>query len=74
MEIFLFLTIIVLGILLYYQVQQNPATMRIGTLGVFIVIGVVIFMYHFLNVTPKVLKLTVHIGYSMAVFLVFCCY
>ena len=68
MEIFLFLTIIVLGILLHYQVQQNPATMRIGTFGVFIVIGVVIFMYHFLNVTPKVLKLTVHIGYSMAVF------
>ncbi|MGY3742864.1 YdcF family protein [Leuconostoc inhae] len=67
MEIFLFLTIIVLGLSLYYQVQQNPATMKIGTLGIFIVIGIVIFMCDFFNITSKNLKLMHQIGYSIAV-------
>ena len=67
MEVFLFLTIIVLGLSLYYQVQQNPATMRIGTLGIFIVIGIVIFMCDFFNITSKNLKLMHQIGYSIAV-------
>lgn len=49
--IILVLTIILLLVALLHQIKQNPATMKIGTYGVFIVLGTVLLILHWLHIT-----------------------
>ena len=68
METFVFLTTIALVVALYHQFQKNPATMQIGTFGVFIVLMAIISMAYFFNITAQIVKISMQIGYGMAVF------
>lgn len=61
--IILIVTIILLLVALCRQIKQNPATMRIGTYGVFIVFGVFWLAIHVINVTDKNLNLILKSGY-----------
>lgn len=67
MEIFIFLIIIILSIALYFQVKRNPATMRIGTYGIFIAFNVAILMHFLLKISNESLKAEIKVGYISAV-------
>lgn len=62
-------TIGLLLVALGYQLHKNPATMAIGTYGVFIVLSVILLCQHWLNLSPVRRHLLWVGGYSLAVFM-----
>lgn len=60
-------TIGLLLVALGYQLQKNPATMTIGTYGVFIVLSVILLCQHWLNLSPASWQ-AIRVGsYSIAI-------
>ena len=60
-------TIGLLLVALGYQLQKNPATMTIGTYGVFIVLSVILLCQHWLNLSPASRQAIRVCSYSVAI-------
>ncbi|CAM3173718.1 YdcF family protein [Leuconostoc rapi] len=66
--IILVLTIILILVALLHQVKQNPATMRIGTYGIFIVLGTFWSIMHVIHTTSESINVVLKYGFVIGTF------